>query len=33
MASFGASAPAPALYEHFAITPQAVAQAAGQAIA
>jgi len=33
MASFGASAPAPTLYEHFAITPQAVAQAAGQAIA
>jgi len=33
MASFGASAPAPALYEHFAITPKAVAQAAKDAIA
>lgn len=28
MAGFGASAPAPALYRHFAITPDAVAQAA-----
>ena len=33
MSTFGASAPAPALYEHFAITPQAVAQAAKDAIA
>ena len=28
MTGFGASAPAEALYEHFGITPQAVAQAA-----
>ena len=33
MSTFGASAPAPALYEHFAITPQAVAKAAKDAIA
>ena len=33
MSTFGASAPAPALYEHFAITPYAVAQAAKDAIA
>jgi len=30
MHSFGASAPAPALYEHFGITPEAVAEAANK---
>ena len=33
MATFGASAPGAALYEHFAITPETVAQAARDAIA
>jgi transketolase len=32
MRSFGASAPAPALYKHFGITPDAVAQAAREAL-
>jgi transketolase len=33
MSTFGASAPASALYEHFAITPKTVAQAAKDVIA
>jgi transketolase len=32
MRSFGASAPAPALYKHFGITPEAVAQAARESM-
>ena len=32
MTGFGASAPAPALYEHFGITPAAVARAAKELI-